>query len=37
VLHVEARAFLKSVFHEDGTAMTLEEEVELINGVIKSI
>lgn len=30
VLHVEARTFLKALFHSDGTNLTVAEEMTLI-------
>jgi len=37
VLHIEARSFLGFVFKEDGSALSLEEEINLIRGVVAEI
>lgn len=37
VLHVEARTFIKTLFHADGTTLTVAEEMALFQDVIASV
>lgn len=37
VIHIEARAFLGMMFHEDGTNLTVAEEMDILSSVIDDV